>query len=144
MLADSLLAAVWLYSADVERAARFYSETLGLRPLGEPGHVAHFDAGNVRLSLHPRPDASSREPEGSFLVFIVDDADVGIEELRRRGVDVRGEVQEEPFGRIVEFRDPDRHELYLFELPEESTRVYENVLPIIEHYRRLRTRLKPS
>jgi predicted enzyme related to lactoylglutathione lyase len=141
MLGDSLLAAVWLYTADMHRAARFYTETLGLRCIGEPGHVTHLDAGNIRLSLHPWPDLP-REPAGSFLVFVVDDVEADAAELRRRGVDVRGEIQEAPFGRIVEFRDPDGHELYLFELPGSDTPEYEHVAPIAQHYGRLRARLQ--
>jgi predicted enzyme related to lactoylglutathione lyase len=141
MLGDSLLAAVWLYTADMERAARFYTETLGLRFIGEPGHVTHLDAGNIRLSLHPWPDGP-REPVGSFFVFVVEDVEAGAAELRRRGVDVRGEIQEAPFGRIVEFRDPDGHELYLFELPRPDSPEFEHVAPIVEQYGRLRARLQ--
>ena len=121
--------------------ARFYTQTLGLRFIGEPGHVTHLDAGNIRLSLHPWPD-EPREPVGSFLVFVVEDVEAGAAELRRRGVDVRGEIQEAPFGRIVEFRDPDGHELYLFELPRPDMPEFEQVAPIVEHYGRLRARLQ--
>jgi predicted enzyme related to lactoylglutathione lyase len=83
-----------------------------------------------------------REPVGSFLVFVVEDVEAGAAELRRRAVEVPGEIQEAPFGRIVELRDPHGHELYLFELPQPETPGHEHIAPIVEHHARLRARLQ--
>ena len=132
---EGLLGAVWLYAADVPRAVAFYSDTLGLPPLEEPGHVAHFDAGGVRLSIHPAKGADVGS--GGFYVFVVEDIAGEMETLAGRGVEFPHGIQQEPFGRIAEFRDPDGHELFLWQLPTEGEAEFEHVRPLIEHCRRL-------
>jgi len=136
-----LLGAVWLYSTDVPRAAAFYRDEVGLPLLDDRDSVVHFDAGNIRLSIHPaRPDA----PTGTdaFFVFVVDDIEETIGELSSRGVRFEGGVVNEPYGRIVEFRDPDGHELYLWQMPREGEAEYENVKPLAHHYAFVRSALR--
>ncbi|SRR5712691_10110053 len=135
---DGLLGAVWLYSADVERAARFYEESVGLRPVGREGDVAHFDCGNIRLSLHPGTAAV-----GGFLVFVVDDAAAEHTAMRARGVEFVSEPHREEFGGLVaEFRDPDGHELYIWQLPDDSDPAWDDIRPLADHYGRLRAALE--
>ncbi len=46
---------------------------------------------------------------GDFLVFEIEEGiDAVYEELRARGVEFRGALQQEPFGRIGEFGGPSR------------------------------------
>ena len=134
---DALLGAVWLYSTDVPRAIAFYRDVVGLPVVDESHGVGHFDAVNVRLSIHP---AREGQPVGSggFYVFIVDDIEAEVERLQVRGVEFIGGISEEPFGRITEFRDPDGHELSLWQLPREGDPEYAHVEPLAQHYARLR------
>jgi predicted enzyme related to lactoylglutathione lyase len=135
---DALLGAVWLYATDVSRAVEFYRDAVGLPLIEENEHVAHFDAGNVRLSIHP-----AREPPGSggFYVFVVDDIYATAGELASRGVEFEGAVTEEVYGRVIEFRDPDGHELFLWQLRDEQDPVYEQQRALVEHYAKLRSAL---
>ena len=135
---DALLGAVWLYATDVSRAVEFYRDAVGLPLIEENEHVAHFDAGNVRLSIHP-----AREPPGSggFYVFVVDDIYATAGELASRGVEFEGAVTEEVYGRVIEFRDPDGHELFLWQLPRPGEPAHDEVGSLADHYTRLRAAL---
>jgi catechol 2,3-dioxygenase-like lactoylglutathione lyase family enzyme len=132
------LAAIWLICSDVERSVVWYRDVLGLTQLeGE-----HFDAGGIRISLHPRMQEDDLPPRGSFLVFIVEDVDARYEELHGRGVECAGPPAEEPFGRAVELRDPDGHVLWLWQLPDEDDPRCARVKPHARHYEKLMASLR--
>ena len=136
-LRDQPLAAIWLYCRDLERSAAFYGDALGLRPLAD----GHFDAGGVRISLHPslgRPV----EPQGSFLVFIVEAVDEAYEELLGHGVHFDAPPAEQEFGRAASFRDPDGHELWIWQPPAEDDERFPTVEALVTHYRELLPRLR--
>jgi predicted enzyme related to lactoylglutathione lyase len=137
---DALLGAVWLYAEDVPRTVAFYRDVLELPVVDESHGVGHFDTGNVRLSIHP---ARPAQPIGSggFYVFIVDDIEADVERLSGRGVEFVGGITDEPFGRIAEFRDPDGHELSLWQIPREGEPEYEHIEPLARHFAQLRAAL---
>lgn len=100
--------------ADLQRAATFYVDLLGLevlpRPeLGVPGHW--LDAGGGRqVHLIERPDVP--DDVGQHFAFLVDDIDAACRHLTDHGVEVRG-----PFpiadGQQAFFHDPDGNRLEL-------------------------------
>ena len=137
---DALLGAVWLYATDVPRAVAFYRDVLELPVVDEAYGVGHFDAGNVRLSIHP---ARAGQPIGSggFYVFIVEDIESEVARLSAAGVEFVGGITEEVFGRIAEFRDPDGHELSLWQIPREGEAGYDHIEPLARHYAQLRAAL---
>jgi catechol 2,3-dioxygenase-like lactoylglutathione lyase family enzyme len=74
-----------LPAADLDRARRFYEETLGLRPADvQPGGVFYEVAGGGRFLVFP----SSGRASGSHtqIGFQVDDIAAEVAELRSRGV----------------------------------------------------------
>ena len=73
---------------DVERAERFYGETLGLPHVFTFGDLAFFDAHGVRLYLHRKADAEWRP--SSVLYFTVDDIHATQQALEERGVRFSG------------------------------------------------------
>lgn len=73
---------------DVERAERFYGETLGLPHVFTFGDLAFFDAGGVRLYLHRKDEAEWRP--GSILYFLVDDIHASQNALAEHGVRFTG------------------------------------------------------
>lgn len=73
---------------DVDRAVRFYRDTLGLPFLfAAPPRLAFFDCGGVRLMLSS-PEPGFDHP-GSVLYFAVDDIRQTHEALTSRGVAFR-------------------------------------------------------
>jgi predicted enzyme related to lactoylglutathione lyase len=135
---DALLGAIWLYATDVPRTVAFFRDQVGLRPLEEDGQ--HFDAGNIRLSIHAARE-DRPQFDGAFYVFIVKDISSAVEELSTRGVAFEGGVTEEEFGRIAGFRDPDGHEFYLWQIPPKDDPAHGQIRPLAEHYSRLRAAL---
>jgi predicted enzyme related to lactoylglutathione lyase len=98
--------------SDVDVAKAFYTERAGF--IADGDH--QVDAAVRFVQLTPPGSACSialttgvhqMEP-GSIvgLQMVVEDADAAREELLRRGVEV-GEVEEYPWGRFVNFADPD-------------------------------------
>ena len=73
---------------DVDRAVRFYRDTLGLPFLfAAPPRLAFFDCNGVRLMLStPEPDF---DHPGSVLYFAVDDIQQMHDALKSRGVTFR-------------------------------------------------------
>jgi methylmalonyl-CoA/ethylmalonyl-CoA epimerase len=70
---------------DIDRAVRFYRDTLGLPFLfSAPPALAFFDCNGVRLML-TRPEPPFDHP-GSIVYFAVDDIQAMHETLRSRGV----------------------------------------------------------
>jgi len=75
---------------DVDRAVRFYRDTLGLPFLfAAPPRLAFFDCHGVRLMLST-PEPGFDHP-GSVLYFAVDDIQAMYDTLRSRGVTFRTE-----------------------------------------------------
>ena len=72
---------------DVERARRFYAETLGVRTTEEHGLLTlHLDGGTRPTLIYPKPD---HVPAAyTILNFPVDDIDAAVDELTARGVQI--------------------------------------------------------
>jgi methylmalonyl-CoA/ethylmalonyl-CoA epimerase len=70
---------------DLERAVRFYRDTLGMRFLFQVPNMAFFDAAGVRLMLGVPETEEFRHP-ASVLYYKVDDIQRAHETLTERGV----------------------------------------------------------
>jgi predicted enzyme related to lactoylglutathione lyase len=139
---DCKIAAIWLYSKDPERAGQFYRDVLQMRQI-EHGRVNSFDGGGLRLSIHPAPDSASTVPTGeSFLAFYVKNGiEQRFEELKRRGVNFVGGIEDDPFGKTAHFKDPDGHEIFLWQPPPRNSANFKRVSGIVEHYESVDSRL---
>lgn len=69
---------------DVEKARKFYGETLGLKTSVENGMLTLHLAGDRPTLVYPKPDHAPANY--TILNFVVDDIDAAVEELTRRGV----------------------------------------------------------
>jgi len=85
-----MLSTIWLYAKDPALTARFYRDQLGLPQLSSEDDE-HFDAGGVRLSVHPQKEGEPPTGSDCFLVFLVEDnIERTYDELKRRGVNFVG------------------------------------------------------
>jgi methylmalonyl-CoA/ethylmalonyl-CoA epimerase len=76
---------------DVERAAAFYQDALGLKLLFRAGPgLAFFDCGGVRLML-TRPEKPEFDHPGSILYFAVPDIQAAYTKMKEGGVRFEGE-----------------------------------------------------
>jgi catechol 2,3-dioxygenase-like lactoylglutathione lyase family enzyme len=108
-----------IYVTDLDRAVRFYRDTLGLRLAFRAGpHWAEIDAGDgFRLGLHPAfPHLPAPGRAGGITVGLAVDGPITevVAELERRGVGFDGPVTEGGGGiALASFADPDGNPLYL-------------------------------
>ena len=112
----SAIAQVALTVRDVQRAAAFYRDTLGVPFLFEAPGMAFFQAGEVRLLLG-LPEKKTAEPS-SILYFKVDDMNAAYHALAERGVTFTHEPRIVHRGAqndvwLAHFHDPDHNELAL-------------------------------
>lgn len=82
----SRIGQIAINASDVERAAAFYQDTLGLKLLFKaPPGLAFFDCGGVRLML-TRPEKPEFDHPGSILYFAVPDIQAAYATLKEKGV----------------------------------------------------------
>jgi catechol 2,3-dioxygenase-like lactoylglutathione lyase family enzyme len=114
------LQTIVLYVSDVERAARFYRDQLGLEQVYESKGRLALQCGPTRLFLHPTEDPE-RGPWNVELYFQVEDVDDAVSSLRAQGVGVLLEPTDEPWGeRNAGILDPDGYPVYLTQSLEDS------------------------
>lgn len=104
--------------ADMGRAVRFYSETLGLPLAAQHGDAwAEIRAPGLVIGLHPLGDQPlNPDPNGRLSIGLhVDDLDAVVAGLAERGVSFAGPIAEGGYTRLAYFTDPDDNPLYLWE-----------------------------
>jgi catechol 2,3-dioxygenase-like lactoylglutathione lyase family enzyme len=107
---------VYYWTADMDRAVRFYRDILGLRLLRQDGDAwAQFDAGGRRFAIHGAGEGQSVTPGGATAVFSVTDLDRAKAALGDLGVQIVHEGDVEGFARFVSIRDPDDNTIELIE-----------------------------
>jgi len=80
------LGQIAINARDVDRAAGFYQDVLGLKLLFKaPGGLAFFDCGGVRLMLS-RPEKPEFDHPSSILYFAVPDIQAAYGRLKASGV----------------------------------------------------------
>jgi len=100
------LVEVVLYVRDMERAIRFYRDTLGLELDFESDGWTTFRTGACTLALHAseRREPGRGEPDPAFLVS---DAEAERERLAGAGVEVTEIREPAPGLRVFDARDPE-------------------------------------
>jgi catechol 2,3-dioxygenase-like lactoylglutathione lyase family enzyme len=129
-----LIKNVWcltFYVSDLEKAAKFYEETLGLDKKYEFSSYVGLQCGNLEIGLVPRPQGKVRThphlvgEKGLCVEFLVDDVDKTYTELRRKGVKVTEELHDEAWGgRHAAFTDLDGNVLEFVQINWESTSAF--------------------
>ena len=98
---------------EIDRAVRFYRDTLGMRLLFEaPPALAFFDLNGVRLMLDG--PAKAQAGSSSIIYYKVDDLDAAYHALSKRGVEFEAKphlVAKLPDHELwmAFFRDPDKN-----------------------------------
>ncbi len=124
MLTNCKVGAIVFFVTDLSRSIVFYRDTLGL-PIhsldGHDGPFATADVGELTLVFIPRPARAGDTP------VVVFNLDGGIDDyadaLAARGVEIVVPVSEAPDGGLsVDFVDPDRNALSLYQPPGAARR----------------------
>jgi catechol 2,3-dioxygenase-like lactoylglutathione lyase family enzyme len=107
---------VTLLVSDMNRAIKFYTETLGLKLLSNyGGEFAVLESNGLRIGLHPGKKPGEKLSRDMSLGFQVEDMFAAKKLLESRGVTFEKRVQDR--GALIEnFYDPDGTPLYLIGL----------------------------
>lgn len=109
-----------IYTADVERALRFYRDALGFETVDVYPHAyarLKSPAGGTTIALHALEVGQAMDPrsEGLRLYFEVEDLDAFCQGLAGKGVLFDRMPEDMPWGwRHAYLRDPDGHEISLY------------------------------
>ena len=110
-----------VFITDMDRAVRFYTETLGLKiAYRADDHFCMIDAGGgLLIGLHP-PGTHAPKPGTSGSIQIGLNVTQPIQKvydaLRKRGVNFHGPVIDDSAVKLAFFNDPDGNDLYLCEV----------------------------
>jgi len=105
---------VSVFTRDIERAKRFYAETLGLELETEGESDMEFRCGQVTLDVFdPSSIGQPFAPSPAGLALRVLDVDAARAELEAKGVQFDGETIETSVCRMAFFKDPDGNALLL-------------------------------
>lgn len=114
-----------VFVTDMDRAVRFYTDTLGLKLQYRAGdHFAMIDAGHgCQIGLHP-PASNAGAPgtRGSIQIGlnVACAIEQAVETLKRRGVrfssENGSEIVDDGQVKLAFFTDPDGNDLYLCEV----------------------------
>ena len=106
--------------SNMDRAVKFYSETLGLKLAYRFGdHWASIEAGKgLTIGLHPASSESPAGIKGSMAIGLELSGSMqeAVKTLAAKGVRFLGPVHEEKAGSFAAFEDPDGNQLYLAQL----------------------------
>ncbi|MDA4130777.1 MAG: VOC family protein [Thaumarchaeota archaeon] len=148
------LAAIELSCRDLEGSKNFYRNVVGLRPIDDYAETAreeeprnaHFDLGNIRLTLTSHSHSKGGEggkagqaglTNGSrHFVFVVENAiDAVYADLSKRGVKFKSrKIYEDSSGKAVWFADPDGNVIYVWQPPHRGSKSFKDVEAIVRHY----------
>jgi len=112
---------VTVFISSMDRAVRFYTETMGLRLAERYGDDwATVQAGNgFTIGLHPAsPKYPAPGTKGAMMIgFEVEEPVEGLmKTLGEKGVRIPGAIEEGAGGKFLHLEDPDGNEIYLWEM----------------------------
>jgi catechol 2,3-dioxygenase-like lactoylglutathione lyase family enzyme len=112
---------VTILVTNMDRAVRFYTETLGLKLAYRFGdHWASVECGKgLTIGLHPARESAERGPSKggpSIGLELEGTMEEAMKTLGSKGVKFEGIIDEGKAGRFAHFHDPDGNLLYLAEL----------------------------
>jgi len=109
-----------IYVCDLDRAVRFYVDTLGMTLVFRAGpHIAQLRAGDMTIMLHPSgPKSPKPGTNGSITIGLKSSAEpleALVTRLSAAGVRFPKPILDDRQVRLAFFLDPDGNELYFAE-----------------------------
>lgn len=109
---------VILYTNDMDKAKKFYTEALGLsaEPSSAPTFIRLRSGGGSMMALQDAnttdlPPAQGTHDQSIEISFEVEDVDATYRQWKSAGVEVVTEPKDLPFGRYFMAKDPEGHYL---------------------------------
>lgn len=126
--ADEFIQSLWgvrYQVTNVERSVDFYTNQLGFKlDFKRPPAFGQVSVEGLKLILsgpgasgsRPMPDGHRQDPGGwNRVILKVDDLAKRVEELKKKGLQFRNEIETGPGGSQIQLEDPDGNPIELFE-----------------------------
>ncbi|WP_432564932.1 VOC family protein [Kineococcus sp. SYSU DK003] len=112
------VASVWVPVDDMDRAVRFYGQTLGLQVKSTSEVWSEVDAGGLMIGLNAREGTAEHADGGAVISFQPDGGiDAEVERLQQAGVEFTGGISDHEWGRIAPFKDSEGNDLQFYAPP---------------------------
>jgi catechol 2,3-dioxygenase-like lactoylglutathione lyase family enzyme len=104
------------YTSEPEALRAFFKDKLGLSATDVGEGWLIFDLPDAEMGCHPSETAENNVPSGTpHISFYCDDIDKTVGELRRKGVEFTGEIEDRGWGRATSFKVPGDFEIDLYQ-----------------------------
>jgi catechol 2,3-dioxygenase-like lactoylglutathione lyase family enzyme len=107
-----------VYADDAEKARAFCRDVLGFQFIDEGGGWLIFKTGPSELGVHPTSsdeDPSWKSEQKHEISFICDDLEATVADLRAKGAEFTGEMQDEGFGLTINLQIPGGPEVMVYQ-----------------------------
>lgn len=113
------VAAVWVPVSDMDRAVKFYGETLGLEVKSTGADWTEIDAGGLMIGLNAREETNPADHTGGAVVTFQPDGGIDgeVSRLKDAGVEFTGAISDHSWGRIAPFKDSEGNDLQFYAPP---------------------------
>jgi len=104
------------YTTKADELRAFLRDKLGFEATDVGGGWLIFDAPEADLGVHPTSGKGKEPPSGTAdISFYCDDIKKTVKELKARGVEFTGEVEDRGFGLITRFKVPGGFDVQLYQ-----------------------------
>jgi predicted enzyme related to lactoylglutathione lyase len=111
------VATVWVPVQDMDRAVKFYGETLGLSVKDRSADWSEIEANGLMIGLNARENTGNGGG-GAVITFQPDGTiDDEVDRLTSAGVDFTGDISDHSWGRIAPFKDSEGNDLQIYAPP---------------------------
>ena len=107
--------------SDMDRAADFYQNVLGLKLLFKKEDWSEFELDGQRIALH-KTENPGPTSGGAVISFQAEPIEELIKTLKLKGVRFVDDLQVFPYGKLAGFLDPDNNLIGLYQPPEKSNK----------------------
>ena len=107
-----------IYAQDAEQARAFFRDVLELRYVDVHDGWLIFQLPPAELGIHPTDPSieTSEAPSGHHELYLMcDDVEQAVADLKARGVEFTGPIEQAGFGMLTRFRVPGAGELALYQ-----------------------------
>lgn len=103
---------------DIDLSIHFYTDILGLKTVSRFPHGALLQGGGLLVGIHQEELDRKSNPCGTLLVFQTKSIARDFDELRSKGVSfLNDRIENDFFGQIADFKDPDGYTLEIWQSP---------------------------
>ncbi len=103
------------YSSDAVELRKFFRDKLNLPAKDVGGGWLIFDLPQADLGCHPASDEEGAASGTADISFYCDDIQATVKDLKSRGVNFQGEIEDHGYGFVIHFQVPGNFSIQLYQ-----------------------------